>query len=62
MFVTPDAGSAFELGQGLLTGFFFNDEVAASLPEPCPAWVSCWLFVTVFVEEFDPKEEDELER
>lgn len=62
VFVTPDTGSAFELGQGLLTGFLFDDEVAASVPELCPAWASCWLLVTVVVEEFDPRDEDEFER
>lgn len=62
MFVTPDTGSALEVGQGLLTGFLFDDEVAASVPALCPAWVSGWLLVTVLVEVFDPRDEDEFER
>lgn len=36
VFVTPDTGSALELCQGILTGFFF-DHVPASLSELCPA-------------------------
>lgn len=62
VFVTPDTGSALELGQRLRVGFFFDDQVPASPPEFCPAWASCWLLVTVDVEEFDPREDEELER
>lgn len=62
VFVTPDTGSAFEEGQGLLTGFLFDDEVVASGPGVCPAWISWWLLVTVLVEAFDPRDEDEFER
>lgn len=61
VFVTPDTGSALELGQRLRVGFFFDDQVPASPPE-FPAWASCWLLVTVDVEEFDPREDEELER
>jgi hypothetical protein len=62
VFVTPDTGSALELGQRLRGVFFFDDQVPASPPELCPAWASCWLLVTVDVEEFDAREEEELER
>ena len=61
-FVTPATGSALELGQGLRTGFFFDDHVPASVPEPCPACVSCEVLVTVVVEEFEPREEEEFDR
>lgn len=37
VFVTPDTGSAFELGQRFLVGFFFDDQVPASAPELCAA-------------------------
>lgn len=40
VFVTPDTGSALELSQGLLTGFFLDDQVPTSVLEFCPAWVS----------------------
>ena len=62
--VTPATGSAFELGQGFRTGFFFDDHVFCSEPEPCPAFVSWELLVvvTVEVEEFEPTEDEELER
>ena len=30
VFVTPATGSAFELGQGFLIGFFFDDHVSVS--------------------------------
>jgi hypothetical protein len=30
VFVTPATGSAFELGQGFLIGFFFDDHVLVS--------------------------------
>lgn len=36
-FVTPDTGSAFELGQRLLEGLFFDDQVPDSPLAFCPA-------------------------
>lgn len=64
VFVTPATGSAFELGQGFLIGFFFADHVFVSEVELCPVWVSCGPFVatTVVAEEFEPTEDEELER
>lgn len=41
VFVTPDTGSAFEAGQGLLTAFLFDGAVADSVLELCTVWVSC---------------------
>lgn len=35
VFVTPATGSAFELGQGFLLGFFFDDQVPVSELEFC---------------------------
>jgi hypothetical protein len=60
--VTPDTGSDFELGQGFLEGFFFEeDHVPESGLELCPAWELGGLGDTVDVDEVDPKEEEELD-
>jgi hypothetical protein len=64
VFVTPATGSAFELGQGFLLGFFFEDQVLVSELELCPVFVSREPFVsiTVVVDEFEFNEDEELER
>jgi hypothetical protein len=54
-----------ELGQGFLDDFFFDDQVPESPLEIWMGCVSCGEVVTVDVEEieeFDPREEEELDR
>lgn len=60
--VSPDTGSALELGQGFLEVFFFEeDHVPESGLELCPAWELGGVGDTVDVEEVDPREEEELD-